>query len=211
MPRETGRPLERGLPGETTGRPLEGEKEKTLKEKFEEQEIKIEELTTKLANLEELKEQTDEIDLLLKNHKHSGLETSRILESTTLFKPTFKSVHKGIFVVQGDITFDGGGTIFKALTSDVILDVYVQITEVWDGDGLFTVGDAGDPDGFMTGAGITQGTLGWYGGDVSARGAYLASGDRKAYSADTNINPYRTVGTSTTGKATIYIVIERLT
>jgi len=100
--------------------------------------------------------------------------------------------------------------IYTALDGEVIIDAYVQIGQLWNGTGLFTVGDAADNDGFLTDAGITQGTIGYYGGDISTRGVYLNEGDRKVYNTTTNINVYLTAGNSSQGSGVIYLVIQKL-
>ena len=100
--------------------------------------------------------------------------------------------------------------IYTALDGEVIIDAYVQVGQTWDGTGLFTVGDAADNDGFLTDAGITQGTIGYYGGDISTRGVYLNQGDSKVYNTTTNINVYLTAGNSSQGSGTVYLVIQKL-
>jgi len=122
------------------------------------------------------------------------------------------TIEHGVAIISHDITWDGGATQACATVADgyVVQDVYIEITTTFDGDAVVTVGDGGTADGFLTDAGINQGVAGYYGQDVSARGAYIANGDRKIYTGADTVDAFVTETTATQGAATVYVVIQRL-
>jgi hypothetical protein len=145
------------------------------------------------------------------------------LNGTTVFNDNIslangKKFTMGTYVVSCAFGFNSSTfTCYTAVDGEVVTDAYAEIVQAWDGTGLFTVGDAGDNDGFLTDAGITQGTLGYYGYQPDKRGVYLSQLDeddytfiRKIYTASTNIVVYTTAGTSTTGIANVFLVIQKL-
>jgi len=123
-----------------------------------------------------------------------------------------KSFLRGVYVVTEAITWDGVATHPVCIVGDgsCVVDVYIEITTTFDGDAVVTVGDGGTADGFLTDAGINQGAAAYYGQDVSARGAYIANGDRKIYTGADTVDAFIAETTATQGEATVYVVIQRL-
>lgn len=118
MPGETGRPLEGGLPGEITGRPLGGERRKKIEEIVEELQTKIdnqeEEIKELKKGIEEKFEGIEELDRLLKNHKHEGLETPN-LRFSIIYSNGIKIIDTtgpGTVATNGTTTLTGTDTEF---------------------------------------------------------------------------------------------------
>jgi hypothetical protein len=122
----------------------------------------------------------------------------------------------GVAVVSADFTFDGGDiTIIQAQDGWVITEAFVEITTIFDGTGLVTVGDVSTADGLLTDAGINQGVVGYYGYEVNERGAYLwdnanSHARRKVYASATDLKAYVTQGTSTQGAGKVWASIMRI-
>jgi len=119
---------------------------------------------------------------------------------------------RGVSIISQAITWDGGAVQPCATVADgyVITDVYIEITTTFDGDAVVTVGDGIINDGYLTDAGINQGVAGYYGHDISTRGARLVGGDRRIYASADTVDAFVTQTTATQGAATVYVVIQRL-
>lgn len=129
-------------------------------------------------------------------------------------------VFHGSYVVSKVVNFDDGSPVVICSVADgyLIVDVIVEITTAWDGNGTIVVGDGNTADGFMEDADITQGGIGYNGRHHDERGVYLwdSAGagtgheDSHIYEGADTIDATLVVGTSTQGIATVYVHITRL-
>lgn len=84
-------------------------------------------------------------------------------------------------VGTGTVNWNDGAGIFAADVcsldgADVVLYVWVEVTETWDGTGAsFTVGDGADPDGYVRDLGGSLVAGGWYSLGETEAGVYLYS------------------------------------
>jgi hypothetical protein len=123
---------------------------------------------------------------------------------------------RGTYVITKDITFltPSPDLIANVSNGYVVTDVYVEVTQVWDGIGMtMDIGDAGNASGFMANANINLGGVGTYGDDPSVRGAYLWGANilRKYYTGAGTISATLNHGGAVlSGAARISLVIQRL-
>lgn len=140
--------------------------------------------------------------------------TSNQLEGTVAGTCVGLSLEQGVGIIAKVINHDDTSPVAIATVADgyVVTDAWCEVTETFDGDTIVTIGDGNDTDGFLTDAGITQGTAAYYGQIHSARGAYLFSTDEldKIYTGADTVDATITTSTGTQGAMTVYIQISRL-
>ena len=110
-----------------------------------------------------------------------------------------------------------GGTILVGTTQagDIVTGAWAVVDTAWDGNGTVDLGDADDPDGYLTNATLDKGVLGYKGHEHDTRGALLwdAIGvhDRdKVFSAAGEIRATVVQGTSTFGSMRVFVEVARL-
>ena len=110
-----------------------------------------------------------------------------------------------------------GGTILVGTTQagDVVTGAWAVVDTAWDGNGTVDLGDAADPDGYLTDATLAKGVLGYKGHEHDTRGALLwdAIGvhDRdKVFTAAGEIRATVVQGTSTFGTMRVFVEVVRL-
>jgi len=125
-------------------------------------------------------------------------------------------VLRGTYVKSLVINHDTSGLgqiVAVAVDGDIVKNVWVEVTETWDGNGTVTVGDEDDNDGYLTWFDMGSGSsVGYYGvSGIAGRGAYLdAAGEVRAYDDAGIISAYVTEGTSTKGSMIVYVEMTRV-
>lgn len=119
---------------------------------------------------------------------------------------TPEEINSAVHVVSGTVTFNGGASqsIAKVPAGALVIEVFCNITEGFDGTGAtLSIGDT-DDDRFLASADITPANAGF------SRSSKTTAAGAKGYiyAAETTVNA--TVGAgdpaSTEGKAVVYIV-----
>jgi len=107
----------------------------------------------------------------------------------------------GLRCFSADFTYNGGTVTIAVPDSWLVDQVICEITTVFDGSGIVTVGYTAQVAAFLGDADITQATLGCY---RSSEGvAAKANGYRLGAGEDVLIT--LTPGTSTTGAGKVYV------
>ena len=146
--------------------------------------------------------------------------TSKLLEGIDGGDCTGASMEYGDWIIKKTVNHDDSSPVVCATVADgyIVVAVYVEIVETWDGNGTINMGDGDDTDGFLPDAGITQGAAAYYGWHIDERGDYLwhsAGGgtgheDEKIYAGADTVDATLVAGTSSQGQAIVYTLIRRL-
>lgn len=154
-------------------------------------------------------ENTDSTTPLI--HGDFSLDTLTINGELTVTDGIFR----GDYVVSQEVNWDDVSPVAICAVADgyVVTDVWCEVTTIADGDLAWTVGDGATADGFLTDAGITQGTAGYYGQVHSARGTYLFdTGEEvdKIYEGADTVDCFITESTASQGVIVVYVHVTRL-
>jgi|SRR3990172_3952501 len=107
----------------------------------------------------------------------------------------------GLRCFSADFTYNGGNVTIAVPDSWLVEEVIAEITTVFDGTGVVTVGYTAQATAFLSDSEIVQGTLGFY--RASEGSATKANGYRLGSSEDVLIT--LTPGSSTTGAGKVYV------
>lgn len=140
--------------------------------------------------------------------------TTNLLEGNAAGTCIGVSMEHGTWIVTKAINHDDTSPVTCATVADgyTIEAVWVEIVEVWDGNGTIEIGDGADDNGFLPDAAITQTSTGYYGDITQNWGAYLWDGTstkKKTYTGADTVDATLVVGTSTQGQAIVYVQISR--
>lgn len=145
-----------------------------------------------------------------------------------------KKFTRGSYIVSKsglDYNDTSAVTICTVAAGEVVRDIYVEPTTVWDGNGYIKIGDNDDADGYlstqqapcidMTSSAVQGGIAHLY--TISTIEGYLSevysdiglmethyTKKSKAYSASNSILFTAVQGTSSQGSCTVYVVIDKL-
>lgn len=120
-------------------------------------------------------------------------------------------------VLKAILTHNENGVkpLFAVQDGDIVLEIWNEVTIIWDGDGTVNLGDGGNAAGFAADGSLIKGTLGYHLYQSSNRGVYLwdnVAGEKwqKIYTGADTIDATIVTGTSTQGAMTVWALVLRL-